>query len=222
MILNAAAAQVNKVGIFENNSDIGKPLLSGSASYNETDQIYDLQGSGYNIWFGRDEFRYLYNKIKGDFILTANFEFVGEGKNPHRKIGWMIRSTADDNSQQIAAVLHGDGLTVLQWRPLKGAFMRDPEDEIRSPKSKYTIIQLERIRQYRNNESCASGRTVCRLLAPGRWKDFPMKFLRDFLSVPMIQQLLKKLMSGMYVSTDRWRTIMMPVKRATWDAGWKQ
>jgi TolB protein len=144
MILNAATAQVNKVGIFENNSVIGKPLLSGSASYNETDQIYDLHGSGYNIWFGRDEFRYLYNKIKGDFILTANFEFVGEGKNPHRKIGWMIRSTTDDNSQQIAAVLHGDGLTVLQWRLLKGAFMRDPEDEIRSAKSKYTVIQLER------------------------------------------------------------------------------
>jgi WD40 repeat protein len=144
MIINAAIAQVNRVGIFENNSDIGKPIISGSAVYNEKDQAYTLKGAGYNIWFGRDEFHYLYNKIKGDFILTANLEFTGEGKNPHRKIGWMIRTTDEDNSQHISAVLHGDGLTVLQWRPLKGAFMRDPEDEIRCSKSKYTIIQLER------------------------------------------------------------------------------
>jgi len=144
MILSSATAQVNKTGVFENNSDIGKPLISGSAAYSLTDQTYDLKGSGYNIWFGRDEFHYLFNRIKGDFILTANFEFIGEGKNPHRKIGWMIRTSDEDNSQHISAVLHGDGLTVLQWRELKGAFMRDPEDEIRATKSKYTIIQLER------------------------------------------------------------------------------
>jgi Tol biopolymer transport system component len=56
----------------------------------------------------------------------------------------MIRTSADDNSQHIAATLHGDGLTVLQWRVLQGAFMRDPQDEIRSPKPGYTILQLER------------------------------------------------------------------------------
>jgi TolB protein len=144
MMINAASAQVNRVGIFENNSDIGKPLVSGSAVYSETDQVYTLKGAGYNIWFGRDEFRYLFNRIKGDFILTANFEFTGDGTNPHRKIGWMVRTTDEDNSQHISAVLHGDGLTVLQWRLLKGAFMRDPEDEVRATKSKYTIIQLER------------------------------------------------------------------------------
>jgi len=33
---------------------------------------------------------------------------------------------------------------VLQWRELKGAFMRDPEDEIFSTKANYQIIQLER------------------------------------------------------------------------------
>jgi Tol biopolymer transport system component len=56
----------------------------------------------------------------------------------------MIRATTEDNAPHISATLHGDGLTVLQWRVMKGAFMRDPEDEIRATKSKYTIIQLER------------------------------------------------------------------------------
>ena len=142
LIIQTVTAQTT--GIFDNSADIGKPVIAGSSSYNPADQSYTLKGAGYNIWFGRDEFRYLYNKIKGDFILTACFEFKGEGKNPHRKTGWMIRVSDEDNAQQLAATLHGDGLTVLQWRELKGAFMRDPEDEIRAPKPMYTILQLER------------------------------------------------------------------------------
>ncbi len=81
----------------------------------------------------------------GDFILTANFEFVGEGTDPHRKIGWMVRASADADAPHYSAVVHGDGLTTLQWRLLKGALMRDPEDEIFATKKKYQVIQLERI-----------------------------------------------------------------------------
>ncbi|MCG8309810.1 MAG: hypothetical protein MI975_20610 [Cytophagales bacterium] len=44
----------------------------------------------------------------------------------------------------ISATLHGDGLTVLQWRELRGAYMRDPDDEIFCPKRDYSILQLER------------------------------------------------------------------------------
>ena len=124
------SAQEKQTGIFQFSEDIGKPVIKGSATYDANSQVYNLKGSGYNIWFGRDEFRYLYNKIKGDFILTASFEFIGEGKNAHRKTGWMIRATTEDNSPHASAVLHGDGLTLLQWRPLKGSFMRDPEDQV--------------------------------------------------------------------------------------------
>ncbi len=157
MMINTLSGQTGKTGYFDNSTDIGNPSIKGSATYNEADQVYDLKGSGYNIWFGRDEFHYLYNKIRGDFILTANFSFKGDGKNAHRKIGWMVRTTTDDNSEHISAVLHGDGLTVLQWRTLRGAFMRDPEDEIRSPKANYSIIQLER----------TGGKIIMRAAHPG-------------------------------------------------------
>jgi len=40
--------------------------------------------------------------------------------------------------------VHGDGLTVLQWRRLRGAYMRDPQDELFSVKKNAEIIQLER------------------------------------------------------------------------------
>ena len=143
-LLNIASAQNTPVGIFQASSDIGNPKKSGSAVYDQTDQSYTLKGGGYNIWFERDEFHYLFNKIKGDFILTANFEFVGKGNNPHRKSGWMVRETTDEKSSHISATLHGSGLTVLQWRVSAGAAMRDPQDEIFAKDSSFNVIQIER------------------------------------------------------------------------------
>ena len=71
LLISTSYAQ-NQVGIFSNHSDIGKPKLAGDVVFNNEDQIYNLKGSGYNIWFGRDEFHYAYNKIKGNFILTPS------------------------------------------------------------------------------------------------------------------------------------------------------
>lgn len=141
MMLSAEAQQA---GIFQNSADIGNPKKAGSAKYNSSDQSYDITGGGYNIWFARDEFRFLYNKIKGNFIMTANFQFVGKGKEAHRKTGFMIRETTDDNSVHASATLHGDGLTVLQWRVSKGAEMRDPLDEIFAKDSSFNVLQVER------------------------------------------------------------------------------
>lgn len=137
-------AQNNAVGIFSNHADIGNPKVKGSAVFNTSDQSYTLKGGGYNIWFNRDEFHYAYNKVKGDFILTANVKLLGDGKDPHRKIGWMIRASEQEDAAHMTATLHGDGLTVLQWRRLRGAYMRDPQDEIFSRKKNVQIIQLER------------------------------------------------------------------------------
>jgi TolB protein len=144
MLSHAVNSQIQPIGIFDTDGDIGNPKIAGSASYDPDAQAYTLKGSGYNIWFGRDEFHYLYKKLSGDFILTANFEFSASEGDPHRKIGWMVRQSADSNAVHYSAVLHGDGLTVLQWRKLKGALMRDPEDEQFAHKKNYTILQLER------------------------------------------------------------------------------
>ena len=141
---NMAISAQEYIGIFNNALDIGNPALKGTSMYDSDQQVYTLKGAGYNIWFERDEFHYLFNEMDGDFILTANFSLQGEGQNLHRKVGWMVRSGREENDQHISAVLHGDGLTVLQWRSLKGAYMRDPQDEIFATKSHYDILQLER------------------------------------------------------------------------------
>jgi len=137
-------AQSNSVGIFQNHADIGNPKLKGAVSYNATDQSYILKGAGSNVWFNRDEFYYAYSKLKGDFIVTANIKLLANGKHLHRKIGWMIRASEQEDAAHMSATVHADGLTVLQWRRMRGAYMRDPEDEIFSLKRNAQIIQLER------------------------------------------------------------------------------
>ncbi len=135
------------LGVFDNHVDVGNPKKTGAAQYDESTQTYTLKGGGYNIWFNRDEFHYVYKKIGGDFIATANFEFIGEGGAAHRKTGWMIRESADAEAAGANGVTHGDGLAVLQWRPLRGAYMRDPEGEVFFPKKNIQTIQLERTGQ---------------------------------------------------------------------------
>jgi TolB protein len=138
-------AQFKATSAFETYSDVGKPKRQGSTQFDEANQVYNLKGAGYNIWFNRDEFHFAHRKISGDFVLTANVELKGQGVDPHRKIGWMVRGSTEPDAAHVSAVLHGDGLTVLQWRKMRGAFMRDPEDEVFPSKKNYQIIQLERI-----------------------------------------------------------------------------
>ena len=138
-----ALAQENPIGIFQYNKDIGNPKLAGSASYDKDTQTYTIKGAGYNIWGQRDEHHYLYNKLKGDFIVTANFEFEGVNE-VHRKIGWMARASEQDNAVMVGGFLHGDGLTAGQWRERRGADMQNPEDDVWASKHYFQIIQLER------------------------------------------------------------------------------
>lgn len=133
-------AQKSSLGVFEGQGDIGAVLKPGSASYNSKSRQYELSGSGYNIWLDHDEFHFMWKRMKGDFILYTRAEFVGTGTDPHRKVGWMVRSSLDGKSPHINAVEHGDGLTSLQFRRTAGA----NTEEIRSKLTHADVIQLER------------------------------------------------------------------------------
>jgi len=141
------APSESPIGIFESSIDIGNPRIAGSATYDESTQTYTIKGGGSNIWFNRDEFHFLYKKLKGDFVLTADFAFTGDtsGSVGHRKIGWMIRESTDEGAASANACKHIDGLVVLQWRPYRGMYMRDPEEERFYPKKGGQTIQLTRI-----------------------------------------------------------------------------
>ena len=119
---------------------VGNPALSGSTSYDTEKQIYTLKGAGENLWFDKDQFWFEFQKVKGDFIFSANVEFVGAGVNPHRKIGLMARSEADGGSAYVDVCVHGDGLTGMQFREKKG----NNTDEFKSNVSAPQFIQIER------------------------------------------------------------------------------
>ena len=57
----------------------------------------------------------------------------------------MVRAGEQEDAAHMSATVHGDGLTVLQWRRMRGAHMRDPQDEISLQKIAMEIIQLERL-----------------------------------------------------------------------------
>ncbi|WP_340112300.1 TolB family protein [Maribellus mangrovi] len=119
---------------------IGNPVLKGNTIYHNELQTFTLKGAGENMWFDNDEFWFVFQKVKGDFIFSANVQFVGEGVNPHRKIGLMARSDFDANSAYVNVCVHGDGLTGMQFREKKG----ENTDEIPSELNAPQFIQLER------------------------------------------------------------------------------
>ncbi|WP_163717875.1 PD40 domain-containing protein [Mangrovibacterium lignilyticum] len=128
------------IGQFNFQSDIGFPKLEGSASFDSISGEYHLAGAGENIWFDKDEFQFISQKITGDFILTARIKFIGEGENEHRKIGIMVREELFGGAAHVSAVVHGDGLAALQFRP----HTNSNTEEVRSELSAPNIIRLER------------------------------------------------------------------------------
>lgn len=140
LIITQNVAAQNAIGIFDGQTDVGNVKLPGSAQYNTEEQQYKITGSGANIWFDHDAFHYVWKKMKGDFILTTRAGFLGKGVELHRKLGWMVRTSLDSASKHINAVVHGDGLTSLQFRRAAG----NNTEEIRSKITGADIIQLER------------------------------------------------------------------------------
>lgn len=140
IVCHATFAQQKSVGVFDGQSDIGAVLHPGSCTYKTTTHDYEISGSGTNIWANQDEFHFVWKRIKGDFIVYARADFIGKGTDPHRKIGWMARSSLDENAAHVSAAVHGDGLTSLQFRRAAGA----ATEENRATITHADIIQLER------------------------------------------------------------------------------
>ena len=130
----------NPAGIFNNVTDVGRPELKGTFSYDAKTGEYTLTGGGENIWFDSDAFFFLSREVEGDFIFLTSVRFTGNGVNPHRKIGIMIRDSLDEKSAHVSAVVHGDGLTSLQYRSKTG----NNTEEMKSRTASPDIIQLER------------------------------------------------------------------------------
>jgi Tol biopolymer transport system component len=128
------------IGVFEDHGDIGTVLHPGSARYDSTAAAYTVSGSGDNMWFGQDDFHFVWKKMSGDVAISAGISFVGFRGNDHRKAVLMIRQSLDGNSTAVDVARHGDGLTSLQFRDAAG----DDDHEVQSNVSAPERVRLEK------------------------------------------------------------------------------
>ncbi len=115
------------IGIFTGQSDIGAAVVPGSASYDAAAKQYRITSAGYNIWYSRDEFRYLWKKTSGDVSLAADVSFPDEKGYGDRKAVLVVRQNLEDDSQEAMAGEHGTGMIHLAERPEKGSGFEDME-----------------------------------------------------------------------------------------------
>ena len=120
------------IGIFEGQSDVGAALVPGSSSYDSATKQYTITSAGYNVWYVRDEFRYLWNKMSGDVSLAADISYPDSLGFGDRKAVLVIRKSLDDDSKEALVALHGAGMMHLAWRPEKGLRIKDMEYRIGS------------------------------------------------------------------------------------------
>jgi hypothetical protein len=114
-----------RIGIFEGQSDVGAALVPGSSGYNVAANQYTIVSAGYNVWYQRDEFRYLWIKKSGDVSVAADIYFPDTAGYDDRKAFVIIRQSLSDDSKEAVVALHGSGLLHLAWRPGKGKLMKE-------------------------------------------------------------------------------------------------
>jgi hypothetical protein len=130
----------SSTGLFENRSDIGKPTHAGSVEFDGERKAYLVTGGGKNMWGQEDAFHFVWKRMSGDVALTASIRWPSPGKEPHRKACLMIRQSLDADSAYVDAVVHGDGLTSLQYRPARG----ERTFEIQSNVSRLVRIRIDK------------------------------------------------------------------------------
>jgi len=143
LFIGKNAAQ-NSTGIFEGNSDIGNVNHKGSVEFSPSDSTYTISGSGTNMWFNTDEFHFVWKKMAGNVSLGATIEMLGEGVDPHRKACLMIRQSLEPDAAYVDIAVHGDGLTSMQYRNMKGAETNEIKSNILAPKH----VQIQKVGNY--------------------------------------------------------------------------
>ena len=136
------------IGIFDGQSDIGSAVVPGSASYDAASKRYTINSAGYNVWYTRDEFRYLWKKMSGDLSVAADISYPHAAGDGDRNAVLVIRQDLEDDSAEAIVARHGAGMVHLAQRPEKGVRVKDMEFRIgsrgvpgaESPDSLVTII----------------------------------------------------------------------------------
>jgi hypothetical protein len=118
------------IGIFSGQSDVGSAVVPGSASFDAATGAYAIHSAGYNIWYTRDEFRYLWKKMRGDVSLAGTIAYPDPNGYGDRKVVLVIRQSLDDDAKEVVVALHGAGMIHMAARRERDTRMTDMEYRI--------------------------------------------------------------------------------------------
>ena len=125
--------QTAVLGQFESQTDVGHVEHPGSAKFDSSTGQYRVTGSGANIWGKEDAFHYVWRKVSGGLIFSADVQFVGTGGDKHRKACLMVRRDLAADAPYADVAVHGDGLISLQYRTAAGGPTMETQSSIRAP-----------------------------------------------------------------------------------------
>ncbi|WP_276391542.1 malectin domain-containing carbohydrate-binding protein, partial [Eudoraea chungangensis] len=86
------------------NTDIGNVAADGSACYNPSTGVFEVEASGRDIWDGSDEFHFVYQSLTGDGEIIARVLSLDDTDN-WAKAGVMMRNTNAANSALVLMAL---------------------------------------------------------------------------------------------------------------------
>jgi len=124
----------SEFGIFEKSEDVGEIKHKGSVKFDSQNGSYKISGGGANMWAEKDALHYLWKKTSGDVSLAADIKWIGNGGDQHRKACLIIRQDLEESSAYADIAVHGDGLTSIQYREVKGGITREVQSSLSAPK----------------------------------------------------------------------------------------
>ena len=127
---------------------MGVTPKTGSLEFDAASGEYKLTGGGANIWAAEDAGFFAWKRLSGDVTLTADVRFIGAGAVAHRKAVLMVRQDLTPGSAYADIALHGDGLTSLQFRDVKGAATHEVQANVKGPKRMRLEKQGKYVRMY--------------------------------------------------------------------------
>lgn len=114
--VNSAVASASPVASPSNNwltEDVGS--VGATGTFNLNGSTFTIQGSGADIWYGSDEFRYVFQALSGDCSITARV-VSQQNTAGWAKAGLMIRETLDASAQYVINFISPANGTALQQR----------------------------------------------------------------------------------------------------------
>lgn len=133
-----------ELGLFDAHGDIGAVGRTGSVEYDTGSRTYRVAGGGENMWGETDAFHFVWTRVSGDVALAADVEWAGDGGHEHRKAGVILRESLDPDARYADVVVHGEGLTALQFRNEAGGETR----EIRAPVAAPRRVRIDKRGEY--------------------------------------------------------------------------